>query len=460
MRDLIFASIILFLLPVVYRRPFIGLLVFSWLAYMRPQDLCWGFARPQRWSFLVAVVTMAGYFSRPRQEFYRRDIRANALMALVVIVGLSVLAGSEQSSDQFNRYVEFAKIVGVTLFTTTLVSTPERLRVLVWVIAMSFGFYGVKVGLGGVLSGGNMEVLRGPGGMMEDNNDFSLALCMALPLLIHIGSSEKRPALRRGVWMMVPLTALTVIMTHSRGGFLSLVTCLGLLTWRSRNRVAGFALAAVAALVTVLVLPDSAFERLHTLQNVEQDGSAMGRIAAWKTAIRMASDNPVLGVGFQMFRRHYSQYSLNPGEYVRVAHNSYLQVWAETGTIALMLYLFLIFYSLWRVWSLRRDAKRYFNSSWIINYATMFEASLCAFIVGGTFLNRFAFDLFYQYVGIIIALEAISYREMARLDLRVPTAGSDPLLADIPVHEERRRGFQRRPKRSGFRNQPLLREGS
>jgi probable O-glycosylation ligase (exosortase A-associated) len=322
------------------------------------------------------------------------------------------------------------------------------------VIAMSFGFYGVKVGLGGVLTGGNMEVLRGPGGMLEDNNDFSLALCMALPLLIHIGSSEKRPILRRGVWMMVPLMILTVIMTHSRGGFLSMCACLGVLTWRSRNRVAGFALAGIGALVTVMVLPASAFERLHTLENVEQDGSAMGRLAAWKTAIKMAEDNPVLGVGFTLFRRNYSRYS-EPGEYIRVAHNSYLQVWAETGTISLLLYLFLIFFSLWRVWSLRRDAKRYFNTSWIINYATMFEASLCAFILGGTFLNRFAFDLFYHYVGIIIALETIAYREMAKLELRIP-ANSDLLMDDVPIQDRPGIGFRRPTRKSGFRTRRLL----
>jgi hypothetical protein len=122
--------------------------------------------------------------------------------------------------------------------------------------------------------------------------------------------------------------------------------------------------------------------------------------------------------------------------------------------------LFLIFYSLWRVWCLRRDAKRYFNTSWIINYATMFEASFAAFVVGGTFLNRFAFDLFYHYVGLVIALEVIAYREMARLELRIPADVADPLLNDLPTREERRRGFGRAPRRGGFRNRPLLPEGS
>ena len=45
----------------------------------------------------------------------------------------------------------------------------EHLRVLVWVIALSFGFYGIKVGLAGVLSLGRVQVLQGPGGMLEDN---------------------------------------------------------------------------------------------------------------------------------------------------------------------------------------------------------------------------------------------------------------------------------------------------
>ena len=62
---------------------------------------------------------------------------------------------------------------------------------MVWVIALSFGFYGIKVGLAGrALARAQCRSCRGPGGMLEDNNDFSLALCMgAAAALIHIGAS-------------------------------------------------------------------------------------------------------------------------------------------------------------------------------------------------------------------------------------------------------------------------------
>ena len=51
MRDLVVFLFVMAMMPTAFRRPYIGLLLFSWLAYMRPQDLCWGFARTMRLSF-------------------------------------------------------------------------------------------------------------------------------------------------------------------------------------------------------------------------------------------------------------------------------------------------------------------------------------------------------------------------------------------------------------------------
>ncbi len=162
MRDVIFSIILLGLLPVSYRRPFIGLLVFSWLAYMRPQDLCWGFARQQRWSFLIAFVTMVGYAQLRPDLWFRRNTRCYLMMFLVLWVTLGVIAANTWSPGQVDRWVELAKIIGVALFTTAVVRTAAQLRVMVWVIALSLGFYGVKSGLTGVLTGMSAQVLVGP----------------------------------------------------------------------------------------------------------------------------------------------------------------------------------------------------------------------------------------------------------------------------------------------------------
>ncbi|HVS11739.1 MAG TPA: putative O-glycosylation ligase, exosortase A system-associated [Planctomycetota bacterium] len=454
LRDLVFTLVILGLLPVVWRRPFIGVLTFSWLAYMRPQDLTWGFARQQRWSFLIAAVTVAGYIASGKARSYLPTLRSHAMVLLAVVVGISALVGSPHDNEfhnraQFNRYVEFVKIIGVALFTTAVLVRTGQLRVLMWVIALSFGFYAVKVGLVGVLTFGAGEVLQGPGGMLEDNNAFSLALCMGLPLLLEIGRSEKSKVLRRGVFLMIPLSILTIIMTRSRGGFLSLAAVVAVMVWRSRNRTLAIAMAGVLGVTALLVVPDEYIDRIKSIRDYEEDGSAMGRIAAWKTAVNMATAKPLFGVGMNMFQRNYRQYASGAEhESIRVAHNAYLQVWAEYGSIALCLYLFLIGATFWSLWRLRREARRHYYTSWIINYATMFETTLVAFVTGSTFLNRADFDLFYHLVAIVIAFEAIAWREMASYAPRTVPG----LSADLVPHQ--RRGFDRLPRRGGFRPVP------
>jgi hypothetical protein len=131
---------------------------------MRTQDLCWYWAQHQRWSFLIAAVTVAGYLSRGATKWFEADMRNYAMVALCAWVGLSLAFSDTYDPILLPDYIEYCKVIGVAVFTTAVVTRPEHLRVFLWVIALSFGFYGVKVGLSGVLSMGNLRVLQGPVG--------------------------------------------------------------------------------------------------------------------------------------------------------------------------------------------------------------------------------------------------------------------------------------------------------
>jgi probable O-glycosylation ligase (exosortase A-associated) len=372
--------------------------------------------------------------------WFRRDLRCYLMMFLVFLVTAGIIAANMWTPVQVDRWIEYTKIVAVALFTTAVIRTPAQLRVTVWVIALSLGFYGVKDGLTGVLTGMRAEILVGPGGMLADNNDFALAMVMALPMLLLIGLSEANKNLRRGILIAVPLTALTVIMTHSRGGFLAMAAAFCVLVWRSKNRVAGFAMGGLCLLAAFIVAPSSYIDRIQSIENYEEDGSAMGRLAAWQTAVNMATDNPVLGVGLTLFMRNYRNYKSGAEhEGVRVAHNSYLQLWAECGSIALGTYLMLMLLTLVGLWRIRRRAKQRYFTSWMLNYATMFEATLVGFIIGSIFLNRAHFDLFYHWVALAIAFEAIAEAEMANTSAYPRRSG--PLQGEL--RHVTQRGFRR-----------------
>lgn len=446
MRDIIISLIILGLLPVSFKRPFVGLVVFSWLAYMRVQDLTWGFAKHQRWSFYVAIVMVLGFVvSKERKRLFLPDIRTYLMLAFVIWVGISLALSKGPVARAFDFYIEFVKIIGIALFTTSVVTNRNRLRVMLWVIALSMGFFGIKSGLWGIANLGRVAIIRGPGGMMYDNNDFSLALAMGVPMLFHLGWTERNPDVKKAFFFAVPMTVITVGLTRSRGGFLSVTTAISVLIWRSKNRLAGILVGVCVAICAFILAPSEYKDRLSTIRDYENEGSAQGRIRAWGIGYRMAMDNPIFGVGFKKFGKNYLRYCLDPtqgeleGTMIIVAHNSYIQIWAEMGTPAILMYLSMIGLSFLSIWKVRRLAKRRYYTSWILNYSTMFEASLLTFMVGSTFLNRAHFDLFYHWVALILVFERLSLKEM-RDDQKYPERR---LSADarLPIRQVVTKGF-------------------
>lgn len=444
MRDLVVFLVVLLTLPASFRRPFVGLLVFSWLAYMRPQDLCWGFARSMRLSFFVGLTMVVGWWAneRGRVPFARWDVRSKAMLLLAVVVSISY-ANAKYHTAYFDRYwFEFLKIIAVALFTTGQVRDRQKFRWLVGTIALCLAFYGIKGGLFGVLTGGS-AILRGPGGMMEDNNDFALALVMNVPLLWYLGASETRiPFARIGSRIGILLTAITVLLTHSRGAFLALCASLLWIAWRSGRLLrAGFGLAAAAA-AFLMFAPASVLRRIESIGDTGES-SINARFTAWATARRMIEDNPLLGVGLRNFQPRYVDYAMVPVDTTRVqtyvAHNSYLQIWAEGGTIAFgvyMLLLFSVFVTCRRVFTMGRLRP---DLAWAKDYARMMEATTVAFMVGATFLNRGHFDLIYHWLALVTSLSLITWAAYSRAPA---TADGGP----------RRIGVQVRWRGSGVRD--------
>lgn len=459
MRDLIVSLFIIGALPVCFRRPLAGMLLFSLLAYMRLQDLTWGFARYERWSLYVAVAMYGGWMTSSDKGKLPSDLRVGLLIFLPIQVILSKLFAKGSAPLELAGVIDYVKIIMIALFTMMIVKTREHLRAIVWVIGISFAFYAFKNGAATILSGGSLYIIRGPGGMLEDNNDFALAMAMAIPIFFAIALSELNPLYRRWFGLAVPLAGLTVMATRSRGGALSLGIGVAVMIWRSKNRIAGMCVGALLLLFGLALAPSEFFDRLSTLNKVEEDGSAMGRLRAWRVARMMIQDNPVFGVGFERFRANYLAYDpegTGEAAMTRVAHNAYLQIWSESGTPAFLAYVSLMFLSLFDLWTLRREALRKVERSWILYYCTAFEASLITFMLGSMFLNRAHFDLIYHYFALILIFGRIARAELrSPITLPVGTNGSSGPFTRV----DRGSVFHRSSAPRGFRTTELTVDG-
>ncbi len=405
-RDTLVAAIIFASLPVCFFRPWIGILVWSWIGYMNPHKLTWGFASNMPFAQFVAVATLCGLvFTKEKYPLPRvREVYLLVLFSLTMFLSTMFAYYPDAAWEQFDKVW---KILLMTFVTISLFQEPKKLRILVWVIALSVGFFGVKGGIFTLKTGGAHMVLGPPTTFMEGNTEIGMALNMILPLLVCLRREVVRVWARTSLAAMIGLTIVAIVGTYSRGAFLGLLVVMMILFVKSRGKIVAAVVLAITIPLVGSMLPERWFNRMHTIETYENDSSAMGRVEAWKVAIAMGKDRPLLGYGFRPFNKEmFERYGYNGG---RDAHSIFFQVLAEHGITGLVLYAGIIISSVVSLSRLVRVSQMKPELGWVYNYVQMLQASLAGYLVCGAFLSMSYFDLFYHLLAIIIILKKLVY---------------------------------------------------
>lgn len=182
-----------------------------------------------------------------------------------------------------------------------------------------------------------------------DPNFLAAGVVPALVFAIGLIAVMRDPAIRLALVTAIAILAVGLFATQSRGGFLALIAAVGaaLLVMRGRRALIVAGVLVVAAIGTAwLAANPAAIERLTST-----DKGGNGRSELWTVASRMGIDRPLTGVGLNNFRVYSRDYTRDVGtlRFVRliaerphVVHNSYLQTFAETGVLGLLLLVGLI----------------------------------------------------------------------------------------------------------------------
>lgn len=414
MRDILITGIIFGLLPFILRSPRVGVYAWAWLAMMIPHRAAFGFARTLPFSHIVALTTLLSFlFSKERRPFPLNNLTIVYMLFFFWMCVTSVFALNTPEVI-FDRWVFVLKIHLMLFVTMMLLRGRDQIEGLVWVVTLSIAFYGVKGGIYTLLSGGGGRVWGPSGGMIQDNNSLGLALVILIPFLYYLYQTSSRRLLRVGLVFSIVTTFIAILGTQSRGAFVALVCMAFVLVLKGRRPIQMSVLLGGLLLVGFLVMPDTWTGRMKTIENFDQDTSAMSRIYAWKTMTALALDRPLVGGGFGVDTMEvFSRYAPLEGAGVYsaggvfVAHSIYFQALGEHGFPGLGLYLLLGFVA-WRKAgqiSRRCQGDPEFGE-WVPLLMRMTQVSLAGFAVGGAFLSLVNFDLPYYIVGYVVLVDA------------------------------------------------------
>ncbi len=413
MRDAIVFIVIFGSLPFCFLRPWIGILVFSWISYMNPHRFTWAAAYDYPFAKIVAIVTIAGLlFTKDRMSLPK-----TRETLLIVLLGLYFTLTTFFAFNQNAAWIQWEKVIKIlimTLATMVLINDSKKLKYLVMVIAGSIGFLGIKGGIFSFVTGGGFRVYGPPGSFFADNNDMALALNMTIPMLFYLAKNEKNKRLKMLFWFTFVSSIVSIVFTYSRGGFLALAIVLALLFLKSQRKTIAVIILSVVLIIGAIYIPVQWFERIDTIRSYEEDSSVRGRINAWKTALNLAKDRPLIGGGFETFIRPVFRIYAPVRSNVHDVHSVYFEVLGEHGFVALGLFILLMLYSLSTAQKLKKTVRNNHDFKWVEDYSSMFQMSLIAYMVGGLFLGRAYFDLYYHIIAMIIIMQALVNKEIVQ----------------------------------------------
>ena len=419
MRDLILIALVVAGSIAALRRPWIGIMVWTWLSIMNPHRYTYGIAYSAPLAAITAACTMLGFFMTRERESPFKGGAVTAFSLFIFWFTLSWLFGLDAVTD-YDQWKKVIKVDGMMLVALALLHSKQHIYALIWVCVGSLAPLAVKGAIFTLQTGGSQRVYGPPGSFIEDNNEFAVALIMTIPLLRFLQLQVEKRWMRLAITVGIVSCAISGLGSQSRGALLAISAMALYLWWNGKNKLQVGILMALVAIPLLAFMPDTWTDRMSTIRTYDEDRSAMGRISAWWTAWNLAFHYP-LGVGFNAVRPFlFAQYSPYPDQ-VQGAHSIYFLALGNHGFVGLALFLAILI-ATWRSAGWLRTRKDLVpEAKWCAELGAMCQVSLIGYMVGGAFLSLTYWDLPYNIMVMVVVTRVWVVKQRWKTEPLYPT---------------------------------------
>ncbi len=192
----------------------------------------------------------------------------------------------------------------------------------------------------------------------DNPNTFANVLVFFSPLMLTLAIYVPKKWMKAVFALAFVLAVAALLMTYSRGAWLAFAASLAIVLMLLRPRLIPFFI--ILAVVLLPFLPDSIINRVITIF-VGGDSSINSRTYIYTAMYELIKDHPLNGVGLGAAA---VKTVADLGGYYQAhfpfvhAHSIYMEIWAESGLIAIVSFLLTVFFALKKgVTTMKRSEK-------------------------------------------------------------------------------------------------------
>ncbi len=269
--------------------------------------------------------------------------QARLFILFFLMCAASYLLMGSRTELEFSPILSYSSFLALLFITLAVVDSLSRLR---WVLLVAIGSEAFA----------SLYVLREwqkyrsvyaqfrPGFVVGDANYFCVSAVLCLPIAFYLLLGRQRLLERLYCLGCLLLTLAAVAFSASRGGLLGLLVSFFFAVWHSRRRMRNFVLVMCLFIPMVAFSPTSPLRRLLR-PNYSAQQSTENHKQILVAGLRMIVAHPLVGVGLGNFKLRMSSYADPDLQQQFIAHNAYLEVAAEMGLPALIVFVSILFFT-------------------------------------------------------------------------------------------------------------------
>lgn len=404
---------------------YFGLYLFSILVLFRPYELIPALSFLSATAFYFAIATLAIFVpsqlaTEGNLTTMSTEVKAVLAMTVIALATMPIAKDPGLAWEIFND--PYIKAVIIFIVLVNVVRTRKRLMGMMWLsfgIAVYLSSAALDLYLKGQFNVEDYRIKVDVGGMFGNPNEMAMHFVMMTPLVITLGIAAKNKLIRFVYFAMAAIFIGANMVTYSRGGFLGLIVCMGVLAWKlgRKQRLNVTIASVVVGGIAILAAPGNYGLRMLSIfiPGLDAVGSSDQRRELLERSLLVTARNP-WGIGIGNF----------PIVGIRnlQSHNAFTQVSAELGILGLIAYLIFMISPFRKLGAIERKLFERNELDWFYYLAIGLQASIIGYMVS-SFFASVAYNWFIYY---LIAY-AVAFRRIYTLEKGTEEELPAPLMA-------------------------------